>query len=179
MKNLKSQYVFPVVLVFKKDGSLRFCIDFRRLNEITKADSYPLPRVDMSLDALAGATFYSCMDLVSGFWQVPMAAEDKEKTAFSTGSGLFHFKVTPFNLKNATSTFERLMEIVLRGLLWHICLVYIDDIIVFSKTFAEHLERLQTVMDRLKSTGLKLKPKKFFISDFIFQSLVYKLIQRK
>ena len=105
-----------IVLVTKKDNSTRFCVDYRRLNDVTVKDAYPLPRVDECLDALSGSKWFSCLDLNSGFWQIEMASEDSEKTAFSTSQGLYQFTVMPFGLANSPSTFERLMEPVLRGL---------------------------------------------------------------
>ena len=156
-----SPWASPVVLVRKKDNSLRFCVDYRKLNEVTVKDSYPLPRIDDSLDALVGAKYFSTLDLASGYWQVGMSEDAKLKSAFATsGGGLYQFCVMPFGLANAPSTFERLMEKVLAGLQWQICLVYLDDIIVYSKDVATHLERLDIIFGKLRSAGLKLKPKK-------------------
>ena len=155
-----SSWSSPLVLVTKKDGSLRTCVDFRLVNSLTIKDSYPLPRIDESLDALQGSIWFSTLDLSSGYWQVPIHPEDKEKTAFSTPYGLFHFNVMPFGLANAPATFERLMEKVLAGLHWEICLIYIDDIIIFSRTFDEHVDRLREVFTRLREANLKLSPKK-------------------
>ena len=117
--------------VKKKDGSVRFCVDYRRLNDVTEKDACPLPRVDDNLDALAGAKLFSTLDLASGYWQVEMDPHDAEKTAFCTRYGLYQWRVMPFGLCNAPSTFERLMEKVLSGLQWKIALLYLDDIIVF------------------------------------------------
>ncbi|KAL5486596.1 hypothetical protein EMCRGX_G019098 [Ephydatia muelleri] len=160
IKSATGPWSSPVVLVQKKDGSTRFCVDFRQLNSLTKKDAHPLPRVDDTLDSLSGAQWFSTIDLASGYWQVEVAEEDKKKTAFSTPFGLFQFRTMPFGLCNAPSTFQRLMERVLTGLHWSTCLVYIDDIILFSRTVQEHFQNLTEVFQRLKQAGLKLKPRK-------------------
>ena len=156
----KSAWASPVVLVTKKDGTPRFCIDYRKLNDVTVKDAYPLPRVDDCIDALSGAKFFSSLDLNSGYWQVGMKEEDKEKTAFCTTMGLYHFSVMSFGLVNAPSTFERLMENVLRGLQWVECLLYMDEIIVPCTTVEEGLERLEHIFQRLHQACLKCKPSK-------------------
>ena len=155
-----SPWSSPVVLVRKKDGTVRFCVDYRRVNAATLKDAYPIPRIEDNLDALEGARWFSTLDLASGYWQVRMAEEDKEKTAFGTQSGLYQFTVMPFGLCNAPATFERLMERLLRGLQWQVAVVYLDDVIVWGRTFEEHHQRLTTVLERFRTAGLKLKPKK-------------------
>ena len=152
-----SPWASPVVMVKKKDGSLRFCVDFRQLNVATVKDAHPIPRINDLLDALHGARWFSTLDLKSGYWQVPIQERDKEKTAFRTSSGqLFEFNQVPFGLCNAPATFSRLMDHVLAGLHWETCLFYLDDIIVFAATWEEHLDRLRQVFERLRHAKLKL-----------------------
>ncbi|KAL5007119.1 hypothetical protein ScPMuIL_015925, partial [Solemya velum] len=158
-----SPWASPIVLVEKKHDthkSYRFCVDYRKLNKVTKVDAYPLPRIDDTIDVLSGSQYFSTLDLASGFWQMGLSEKAKEKTAFTTGYGLYHFNVLPFGLCNAPSSFERLMERVLSGLHWKICLIYIDDIIIYSQTFDQHMDRIQQVLDCLHEAGLKLKPQK-------------------
>ena len=156
----KSPWSSPVVLVGKKDGSTRFCVDFRKVNAVTRKDVYPLPRIDETLDTLGGARYFTTLDLESGYWQVPLKEDDMQKTAFSTHTGLWEFTVMPYGLCGAPALFQLLMEIMLGGLNWESCLVYLDDIIIFSRTFQEHLSRLESVLSRLRTGGLKLKVKK-------------------
>ena len=127
---------------------------------MTIKDAYPIPRVDESLDQLSGSKWFSCLDLSSGYWQVEVDPVDKNKTAFQTRQGLFEFNVMTFGLCNAPATFERLMETVLSGLHWQICLIYLDDIIILGKDFDDMLNNLDTVFQRLSAAGLKLKAKK-------------------
>ena len=156
----ESPWTSPVVLVKKKDGSLRFCVDYRQLNRATEKDSYPLPNIEDTFNALTGAQYFSSLDLASGYWQVELEEKAKAKTAFATREGLFQFTVMPFGLCNAPATFERLMERVLNGLLWDRCMCYLDDIIVYGTTFQMALENLKTVFDRVRKHGLRLQPKK-------------------
>ena len=151
----------PVVMVKKKDGSLRFCVDFRQLNAATIKDAHPLPRIDDLLNALHGPCWFSNLDLKSGYWQAPIMERDKEKTAFRTSSGqLYEFNQVPFGHCNAPATFSRLMDRVLSGLHWEMCLFYLDDIIVFSSTWEEHLARLRQVFERVRHADLKLGAEK-------------------
>ena len=155
-----SPYASPVVIVRKKDNSIRLCVDYRRLNAKTKPDAYPLPRIDDSLDALGGAKLFSTLDLASGYHQVAMKDKDREKTAFITPFGLYEYLRMPMGLSTAPATFQRLMQTTMNDLVFQIMLVYLDDLLVYSKNFTEHLERLQIVFNRLREVGLKLNPKK-------------------
>ena len=138
----QSPWVSNVVIVKKKDGSARFCVDYRRLNDVTRKDAYPLPRIETCLDALGGSQYFSTFDLRSGYHQVQMEEADADKTSFVTRRGTFRFKVLPFGLTNAGATFQRVMDVAMSGLNFAICLVYLDDIVLFSTSVEEHLERL-------------------------------------
>lgn len=156
----RSPWASPVVLIPKKGGEIRFCVDFRKLNAVTVRDAFPLPRIDTLLDALRGNMWFSTLDLVSGYWQIPIEDDVREKTAFVTHEGLYEFTVMPFGMSNAPATFQRAMNAALAGLTWKLCLVYLDDIIVFSHTLDEHLDALRQVFDRLRAARLFASPKK-------------------
>jgi len=158
-----SEWMANIVLVRKNNGNLRYCVDYQGLNAVTQKRNYPLPCIDTCLESLGNNSLYSSLDMRSGYWQVPVREEDREKTCFVTRKGVFGFKVLPFGLCNAPSTFQRLVDMTLAGLTWEICLCYLDDLIIFSKTFDDHIKRLQAVFDRLRAADLKLKPSKCVI----------------
>ena len=161
----KSPWASPIVLVKKKDGTWRFCVDFRKLNDVTVKDSFPLPQINDLLDTLAGQRYFTTLDLASGYWQVSMERSSIEKTAFVIpGGGQFEFTKMAFGLTNAVPTFQRLMSNVLAGLLNNKCLVYIDDVLVVGKDFEEHIENLKEVFHAISNAGLKLKPSKCFFA---------------
>jgi dUTPase len=158
-----SEYSCPVVLVKKKCGAIRFCCDFRRLNDATRKDSYPLPRINEIINTLAGAKLFSTMDCKSGYHQLALKPEDAHKTAFATQYGLYEWKVMPMGLCNAPSSWQRLMDLLMTGLNWHGVLVYLDDLLVFGRNFEEHHSRLREVLTRLQHANIKLSPKKCHI----------------
>ena len=146
IKPSASPYSSNVVIVRKKDEGIRFCVDFRKLNSRTKTDAYAIPRVDDTLHLLSGAKYFTKLELRSRYWQVEIKEEDKEKTAFQVGTmGFYEFNRMSFGLCNAPATFQRLMERCMGELNLRDCLIYLDDIIIFSSTVEEHLERLEAV----------------------------------
>ncbi|KAJ8352500.1 hypothetical protein SKAU_G00239760 [Synaphobranchus kaupii] len=155
-----SPWAAPAVLVQKKSGEWRFCVDYRRLNFLTTKDSYPLPRIDEALDHISGSSWFSSLDLRSGYWQVRLAPEAKPKTAFTIGHGLWQFRVMPFGLCNAPATFERLMERVLAAVPRSRCVVYLDDLLVHASDFQQALANLTDVLAAIRQAGLRLNPKK-------------------
>ena len=152
----RSPWASPIVLFEKKDGNVRFCVDYRKLNQVSKFDAYPMPRVDEVLESVGSAQFISTLDLVRGYWQIPMSEQSQEKTAFATPYGLFEFCVMPFGLHNAPATFQRMMNEVLYDCR-EFSRAYIDDDIVYSSTWEEHLEHLRRVFTQLRQANLSLK----------------------
>ncbi|KAK7898999.1 hypothetical protein WMY93_019852 [Mugilogobius chulae] len=154
-----SEWCSPVVLVPKKDGSLRFCIDFRYLNAISNFDPYPMPRIDELLERVGSAAYITTLDLSRGYWQLALAPEARELTAFKTPFGLFQFRVMPFGLQGAPATFQRLMDHVLRDVS-QFSAAYLDDVVIYSRSWKEHLHHLQEVLKRIQAAGLTINPKK-------------------
>ena len=161
----------PVVLIRKKDSTLRFCVNFRCLNAQTKKDSYPLPHIQEALESMVGSAHFSLMDFKSGFWQIKMAPESQQYTAFTVGNLRFYkFTCMPFGLCNAPVTFQRLMQNTLGELNLTYCVIYLDDVIIFGCTEEEHLEHLHIVFVRFREFNLKLKPSKcsFFQLEIVY-----------
>ncbi|XP_057693505.1 uncharacterized protein LOC130916648 [Corythoichthys intestinalis] len=154
-----SEWCNPIVLVPKKDGTIRFCIDFRYLNSVSKFDSYPTPRIDELIERLGTAKYLTTIDLCKGYWQVPLSSRSRELTAFRTPWGLYHFRVMPFGLHGAPATFQRLMDKVLCGLS-QFAAAYLDDIIIYSNSWDEHLQHLKVVLRCLQNAGLTVNPAK-------------------
>ena len=157
-----SPYASPIVLVRKPDGTNRFCIDYRRINNITVFDPEPIPNADHLMARLGKGKFFSKIDLFKGYWQIPIAKVDQHKTAFVTAVGLYHFKVLPFGMVNAPAVFSRMMRKLLNGL--DNVINYIDDILIFSETWEEHVRLLEEVLLRLQRAGLTARPSKCFIA---------------
>lgn len=154
----QSDWSSPILLVPKADQTWRFCVDFRRVNSVTKTDSYPLPRVDDCIDQIGSAKYVSKFDLLKGYWQVPLTDQAKEITAFVTPDGLYQFRVMPFGLKNAPSTFQRLMNRVISSV--NRCVVYIDDVVVYSDSFSQHLDDIRTLFEQLSQANLTVNLRK-------------------
>ena len=154
-----SDWASPIVLIEKKDGGIRFCVDYRKLNVVTQGDAYPMPRVDELLDQLGNSQYMTTLDLASSYWQVPVKQEDQHKTAFTTPYGLYHFKVMPFGLCGAPATFQRMMDRLLRGAEEHAA-AYIDDLVIYSQTWEEHICHLRDILTRLRAAKLTARPEK-------------------
>ena len=167
----QSPWCNAMVLVRKKDGLLQFCIDFCRLNARTKKDAYPLPRMQETMESMVSARHFSCMDLKSGFWQVKMAKESRQYTAFTVGSmGMYEFLRMPYGLCNAPAMFQCLMQNCLGELNLTYTLIYLDDMIVYSKTEEEHLVCLRAILEQFMEHGLKLK---LFKCNFFHTEISY------
>ncbi|KAK7907616.1 hypothetical protein WMY93_016228 [Mugilogobius chulae] len=167
-----SEWCSPVVLVPKKDGSLRFCIDFRYLNAISNFDPYPMPRIDDLLERVGGASYITTLDLSRGYWQLALAPEARELTAFRTPFGLYQFRVMPFGLQGAPATFQRLMDFVLKDVA-EFSAAYLDDVVVFSKSWEEHLYHLEKVLQKIRAAGLTINPRKCAVAHQEVEYLGY------
>jgi RNase H-like domain found in reverse transcriptase/Reverse transcriptase (RNA-dependent DNA polymerase)/Integrase zinc binding domain/Integrase core domain/Chromo (CHRromatin Organisation MOdifier) domain len=155
-----SEWASPIVLVSKSDGSLRFCVDYRRLNAITVPDTYPLPRMDECIDSLGDAAIFTTLDCNSGYWQIPVDPPDRDKTTFTSHYGTYRFRRLPFGLRNAPATFQRAIDVILSGIKWKTCLVYLDDVIIFSPDRETHLAHVDEALSLLRHAGLSLKLRK-------------------
>jgi len=145
-----------VVFVPKPGGHFRFCVDYRRLYERTVKYVYPIPRMDDCLDSVGDATVFSTLDRNTGYWQIPVAAEDRDKTTFTSHTGLFRCLRLPFGLVHAPASFQRALDIILSCLRWQTCLIYLDDVIVFSRTVGDHIRHLHEVLLLLEKAGVSL-----------------------
>ncbi|GET62384.1 retroviral-like aspartic protease 1 [Rhizophagus irregularis DAOM 181602=DAOM 197198] len=155
-----SNWASPVTLAGKKTGNYRFCIDYRKLNNVTKSDEYPLPRIDELLEKFRKGSWFTSLNLAVGYHQVEMAEEDKEKTAFICSQGLYEYNVMPFGLKNAPGTFQRLMDKILKEYIGEFVTVYLDDIMIYSEDFEEHIEHVDKVLSKLRENNMIVKLKK-------------------
>ena len=165
-----SNYSSPILIARKKDGSIRFCIDFRFVNFITTKDKFPIPSVETVRDYLKGAKYFSTLDFLSGYWQIKIAKKDRHKTAFTTRNGHYQFKRMAFGLTNAPPTFQRTMNGILRKVIGKYALVYLDDVIVFSKTIEDHIKHLENVFHLIRKSNMKLKLSK---CEFLRRSVLY------
>lgn len=156
-----SEWGAPVVIVSKIDKTLRFCIDYRRLNQVTQKDSYPLSRMDEWIHSLGDATVFCTFDCSTGYWEIPVAEEDIPKTAFVCHRGMYDFLRMPFNLTNAPATFQRAIVFFLSGVKWKLCLVYLDDVIVISKTLEENTQHVDEVLTALRDARVTLRLQKY------------------
>ena len=169
IRKSKSPYAAATVLVSKKDGTERFCVDYKKLNDETTKDKYPMPRMENIHDALVGAKYFATLDMQSGYWQIPVAEEDVPKTAFRTPDGLFEFLVMPFGLCNAPATFQREMDVTLSEQIGKSCMVYLDDIVIWGDSISQLASNVQDIFTALQNKGWFLKAKK---CKFGFQELV-------
>lgn len=162
IRESSSPYASPIILVKKKTGDKRLCVDYRALNNKTIKQHYPIPRMEDQIDRLAGNNYFSTLDLASGYYQIPISEDSKFKTAFVTPDGQFEFNRMPFGLANAPAVFQRAVNMVLGNSRYDTALAYMDDILVPSKTFEQGLERLRTIFEKLRNSGLTLKPQKCY-----------------
>ena len=155
-KDSFSPWTQPVVVVKKKNGQFRFCVDYRKLNEVTERDEYPLPLINDIFDSMTGAKWFTTLDCKSGYWQMKVAEKDQPKTAYITQEGLYEFTVMPFGLSNAPASFQRMMDRVFKNYKGKFVNVYLDDITVYSQTFEDHIQHLKLIFEKLREVDLKL-----------------------
>jgi hypothetical protein len=155
-----SPWAAPILMVKKKDESLRLCIDYRLLNKVLTGNSYPLPRIDDILNSLRGKMFFTSMDMVKGFWQIALDQESQVKTAFVTPFGQYQFKRVPFGMMTSPSIFQGFMDQMLQGYNWECANVYVDDVLIYSSTFDEHITHMNQMFDRMRKANMKAKLKK-------------------
>lgn len=166
----ESPWNSPLVVIKKKNGDIRLCIDFRLVNSVTQKTSYPIPETQHLLDSLTGSMYFSTLDLSSAYYQVEIEESHKKYTAFATRRGHYEFNRMPFGLHSAPFTFQRMMHLVLRSENWQQCLIYLDDVLIFAETFHEHMKRICNILSRFKESGIKLSPEKchFFKTELCF-----------
>ena len=160
IQKCSSPWRSPTLLVKKKDNTYRYCIDFRSVNRITEKDKFPLPRIDTVLESLRGAKCFSTLDLKSGYYQIPIKKEDRIKTAFSTDNETYCYNKMAMGLCNAASTFQRVMQTILSPVIGKFAFVFLDDIIIYSSNFTEHIQHIRTVFNIIRQSGMKVSPKK-------------------
>ena len=168
-----SEWASQTVLVKKGDGTVRYSIDMRKVNEVTVKDRYPLPKISECIDALAGCEYFSCLDMANGHYQIKMEGVDRDTTAFVTKYGQFVFNRMPFSLSNAPGTFCRALGLVLRGLSWESVVSFLYDIVILVRGFEDHMKKMEHVLSRFRDFKLKLKPSKCELlkRDIIFLGL--------
>ncbi|KAE8266654.1 hypothetical protein A4X09_0g5699 [Tilletia walkeri] len=164
VRESSSPWGFPVLFVPKKDGGWRMCVDYRSLNQITTRNGYPLPRIQECLEQLEPSRWFSKIDLVSGYWQIHLAEADVAKTAFNTRQSKYEYLVMPFGLTNAPSVFQTIVNNVMRPFLDKFVIVYLDDILIYSRSMEEHRQHVQEVLEALRKAGLYANPRKSFFA---------------
>jgi hypothetical protein len=155
-----SEWATPIVLVPKSDGILRFCVDYRRLNAITVPDTYPLPRMDECIGTLGDAALFTTLDCNSGYWQIPVDPPDRDKTTYTSHYGTYRFRRLPYGIRNAPATFQRAIDVIISGVKRKSCLVYLDDVIIFSPDRESHLKHVDEALSFLRNAGLSLNLRK-------------------
>ena len=178
IRDSNSPWASPILLIHKKDNSVRPVVDYRALNKLCQDDAFPIPKVDDCLDSLSGAKPFSTVDMTYGYFLVLVKESDIPKTAFITKQGLFEFTSMPQGLTKSSATFQRVMQLALNGLQWSVCIIYIDDCIVFSSNVKEHIERLELVLERFRQANLKLKPKKCSVFQSEVTFLGYMVLEK-